>query len=264
MTGAMVSALDRPAAAHRRGEPALDDILEYSLRVTLAILGQQQRATAVAQLIDYYAIDSDNVGGSFLDGSEVVDVDTVTAADLHAITMLGLRVRPRFARLLLFDTPIALRVARCLDPRRLPIDASLDETRGLVVAMQELYESIAAAVAASGAVSAAPLVAALCARKRPQLFAIHDPQVCRLLGMAPDVRPRLHWQVFAHLLRDDAIASALATIMSAVRASGEHVRADPYPLHHLHVLLRTFADAQPGTNRDLPIANNPRWYGCSD
>ncbi len=267
MTGAMLSSLDGPVAANWRAEPALDDILEHALSVTLGVLGQQEPATAVDRLIDYYAIDSDNVGCSFLDGSEVVDVETVTSVDLHAVTMLGLRVRPRLARLLLFDTPIALRVAQFLDPRRLPSDASLGEAdRGLFVSMSDLQESVAAAVASSGSCgpNAALLVAGICARKRPQLFAIRDHRVCALLGLAPDVEHTLHWQVFTHLLQADAVVNRLATIMSAVRASGADVRTDSYPLHHLHALLRMFSDAQPRDDRDLPIANNPRWYGCSE
>jgi hypothetical protein len=151
---------------------------------------QKPTRMLTAALLDYYSPDNDECGTSFLDGSEIVSPEAVTAADLFAVTTLGLRVAPSTARRLLRDTPHAADIASCLAPSRLPLDATLAEAGPeLLAAMTTLHDSMVSAVGARPDADAYTVATALCARKRPELFPVLDSALCSALALPPPSTP---------------------------------------------------------------------------
>lgn len=190
----------------------------------------------VAALLGYYATSSEECGTCFLDGTETCEPEAVTPADLFAVTALGLRVRPSAARRLLRDTPYAAKVARCLAPSRLPIDATPAEAGpALLEAMAELHSAVAAALDAPPDGSMQPLVSAVCARKRPELFPVLDDALCSALGLPAGPDPTPAWRSIHAVLLAPGIADALDALFHRARRAG--VETDVYPLRQMHVLV---------------------------
>lgn len=192
----------------------------------------------VAALLAYYTPGSDECGTCFLDGTETREPEAVTPADLFAVTALGLRVRPSAARRLLRDTPYAAQVARCLAPSRLPIDATPAEAGpALLAAMAQLHAAVAAALDVPPDSSMQPLVTAICARKRPELFPVLDDTLCTALALPASPDPLPSWRILHSVLLAPGIADALEELFDGARRADAGIDADVYPLRQMHVLV---------------------------
>jgi glucokinase len=188
------------------------------------------RADVVDRLAGYYADDSDACGANFLDGTEAHPSASVTAADLFAVTTLGLSVPAPVARTLLRDTPAYAEIGRCLAPERLPVDVPLDEaTPEVVAAMCELHDAVLAATDGDLA-----LAGALCARKRPELFPVLDSRVRAALQL-PSGSVQSCWRVLRSVLRDAHLRTELEWVFGAVRRRG--LPTDVYPLRQICALM---------------------------
>lgn len=186
----------------------------------------------IARLSAYYAPDGAECGTNFLDGTEACSPDAITAADLFAVTTLGLEVPAAVARRLLHDT--AASAAASAGLAGLPRDVTLEEaTPAVRYAMNELHEAVLAAVGAD------VLATALCARKRPELFPVLDAATCRALRL-PSASVPACWRVLRAVLRDREVRPGLERAFGAVRRRG--LGTDVYPLRRLGVLAAITRD----------------------
>lgn len=218
-------------------EPRMRDRV---LSVVESRLGADRRALA-DHLRAYYAPRGDECGTSFLDGTEFEAPYTITAADLFAVTMLGIHISPSAARRLLHDTPESARIEACLAPSRVPLDLTLAEAAPpLVCAMSELHDAIVAALdpAVRPDLDAHVAATALCARKRPELFAVLDHGFCAALGLPAADSPLPSWLILGSVLRRPHIQEQLAGVFAAARAGDIANPVDNYPLRQLYVLIR--------------------------
>jgi hypothetical protein len=235
--------LDDPAAA---GYPDRA-IRDAALAAVEAALGGDPDVLG-ERLLAYYAPDGDECATSFLDGTETDAPDTVTGGDLFAVTTLGIPVPPAAARRLLYDTAHAARVAGCLDPNRLPVDATLTGAApALVHAMADLHDAVASAVDTGSlpGPDRTVLASALCARKRPELFPVLDRAFCTALGLPAATTPVPAWLVVRSLLRHRHVRRALADAYRLARSRGRGVSLDVYPLRRLYVLTCHVAAGSP-------------------
>jgi len=204
-------------------------LLKSALAMVRDVLHSQ---AAVGDLKTYYDMSSDYAGRTFLDGSEVTAMD-FTAADLFAVSLLRVTVRPGAARLLLDSGPkrdelIALLTAI---PPNLGLAAAETST---YAAMALLYTNVKATLGTNPWVTASKL----CARKRPRLFPIRDKRVRMFLGLYRYGNYTIDWQVFSHVMRQPDVVDRLAELKEdAERERDGRVSLDPNPLRHLDVLL---------------------------
>lgn len=226
-------------------ESIQDKVVERAERDrTLARIGGVfcPRRSVVTRLVRYYAPDSEHCGTSFLDGTECDQPGTITPADLFALTALGLTVRPAASRRLLHDTAHARRIEAALAPDRLPLNATLTDP-GTVRpdAMLELHDAVLAAVEGTGdrRTESLVLTSALCARKRPELFAVLDPQFVDALQLPGAAHPLRSWRILAHVLAQPWVLTALADTFDAAATERPSQRFDIYPLRQLHVVATT-------------------------
>lgn len=209
----------------------------HALEAVEGVLDRPPRALTAA-LLDYYAPDNDQCGASFLDGSEALAPDTVTAADLFAVTTLGLPVRPSAARRLLYDTPYAADVAHCLSPERLPLDTTLAEAGAEILdAMSALHDAVVSAFGVHPDDAAHGAASAICARKRPELFPALDPALRAALALPTPAAPVRSWLILRSVLSEVRIADGIAAAFSRARRAAHGVLLDVYPLRQIHVLV---------------------------
>jgi hypothetical protein len=148
-------------------------------------------------LVDYYAPDSEHCGISILAGTEGDHPYTIVAGDPFTVTTLGLQVRPAVVRRLLDESPHAVRVTGCLAEVR--IDATLSEAGA--DGMGGLYAAVPAAFDPRPRPPSAKVVAsAVCARKRPELFRVLDPEFCGAFGLPGAANPQASWQAVREVL----------------------------------------------------------------
>ncbi|MGK5441427.1 DUF6308 family protein [Micromonospora sp. URMC 105] len=171
------------------------------------------------------------------------DPGQITAADLFAVTLLSVRLRPAAARRLLDDERHRDAVQRRL--AAVPEDADLAEAdAATLVDASALYEDVKRALASPRTAKSDPWVTAskLCARKRPSLLPVRDRKVRELLGIPPRSDHRHDWLIHRGLMRDSMTLGLLrdaktnATTQDGIRAD---VR-DP-SLRVLDVVLWTHA-----------------------
>jgi hypothetical protein len=229
--------LDGPTASSRLDppDPAMRDLALSAVEASLRADPQ----TLADRLLAYYAPSADECGTGFLDGTETESPGTVTAADLFAVTMLGIPVSRSAARRLLYDTPDSARIAGCLAPSRLPLDATLAEAGPtLIRAMAELHDAVIAAVDARPRPGAAGhvLASALCARKRPELFPVLDQPFSAALALPGAASPVPSWLVLRSVLRRPHVRKGLTDAFAVARGLGCGTPIDVYPLRQLYVL----------------------------
>lgn len=100
------------------------------------------------QTADYYQPDNAECGTSLFDGSETENPCTVTAADLLAVTTLGIRLDPSASRRLLSRGPSVALIEQFLCTRVLPVDRTLAEAgAGDLAAMFGLHGAVIDALA---------------------------------------------------------------------------------------------------------------------
>ena len=91
----------------------------------------------------------------------------------------------------------------------------------------------------------------LCARKRPDLFPVRDNVVCKYLGLIePKGNYEVDWQVFRHVIQDNAIRRRLDEIVDEAAARpGVDVGHPNRRLRHLDVVLWMHARRRVRGNR---------------
>jgi hypothetical protein len=231
-------AIPGPTTSERPPDPE-PGMRDRALSVIASGLEADPRALT-DQLLAYYAPHGDECGTNFLDGTEFEAAYTITAADLFAVTMLGVAISPSAARRLLHDTPESARIEACLEPTRLPLDVTLAEaTPQLVRAMVALHDAIVAAIDPGPApgLDAHVAATALCARKRPELFPVLDQLLCAGLGLPSPDSPVPSWLVLGSVLRDPHLQQGLARTFTAAHARERGTPVDDYPLRQLYVLI---------------------------
>lgn len=219
-----------------------DDVLQLVTQRALAALHDDGTWPVAQRLADYYDAEGDAVGASLteLAPNEWCDV---TAADLHATSLMGDTIGARATRRLLSSGPQRTWVVEAL--RRLPDQELLLADPATLAAMEDFHSAVEHALSDTDTRRSHRSIAAsgLAARKRPELFPVRDRIVCEYLGILALKDVRSDWLVFRALLQDDRIRRALLELPDAVaRASGERtVILESSDLRLLHAALWTHA-----------------------
>ncbi|WP_369252417.1 DUF6308 family protein [Geodermatophilus amargosae] len=218
--------------------------LQYARRVVIEALSDDTTRPTTARLGKYYDPGWRGAGTTFLE-LPPVDPFSVTAADLHALTVLNAPVDALITRRLLVDPAIRSDIEQALEG--LPVDVDLAAAdRATFEAMEALAQAVHAGCCDPWVAKPNPWVtsAKLCARKRSGLFPVRDRVVCeglRLYG-TPARRygtRRVDWQVFAFLMSDPDIVQRLEQLIKEVRTLHDMV-CDAVPLRVLDVALWTW------------------------
>jgi hypothetical protein len=227
-------------------EPTLKQALEQ----TMVALRPDD---AMKRLREYYDPNGGYSGATFL-GVEPNDPDTVTAADLWAVTTLSVPIDVRQGRRLLQDRDVRGQVNRQLAnlPASLPITdlEALEDPDGRPVleVMWDLYDTFRTLLAAeTPGTNRWVFAAKMCARKRPLLFPVRDEEVCSYLAGRARLKRgdgqlgQFHAdiQVFAYLMTHDWVRQGLQQLWDAAAADGLVV--DEPHLRLLDALLWTQA-----------------------
>jgi Family of unknown function (DUF6308) len=194
------------------------------------------------RLACFYDTEGGYAGASFAQLQPVDPMD-ITASDILATTLLSVRIRARATRRILQDgatRDILLRKLRQLPDTELA-RAGVSE----LTAMAELYEEVKRALSADTVKNPNPWVTAskLCARKRPDLFAVRDRLVCAHLGLTRFRNYQVDWQVFRGLIQDQEIIAAIDAMSASTQAAaaGRHLRMDQSRLRLLDAAIWTYA-----------------------
>ncbi|WNB86441.1 DUF6308 family protein [Cellulomonas sp. ATA003] len=215
-------------------------LLEHAHRRALTALALDGPAPAHHRLRAFYDVDGNYAGSTFAQ-LEPVHPDDITATDLHATSLLSVRIRPHATRRLLNDGLTRTEIVTNL--RAIP-DAQLQVADAhALVAMQHLYLSVKTAM--SPATTRNPdawvTTSKLCARKRPDLFPVRDTRIRDYLGIPISANGYgTTWLLFRALLQDSEIITAIDTAVDAT-GNGEHhrVRLDTSRLRLLDAALWT-------------------------
>ncbi len=215
--------------------PAYDPQQVHAALATVTAIVGNVPATTV-RLRRYYDLEGDYAGETFLTAPPN-DVDRITAADLHAVGLLEVKIGPAASRRLLddprlgADIHIALRTTPNVD-----LAGASDED---LCAASDLYRSIHAALGTPDAARADPWVTAskLAARKRPRLIPVRDRLVRELLGTQPPHSFRADWLLYRAIASDKTIMDCLRRVLGEL---GRTIH-DPL-LRVLDVALWTKAD----------------------
>ena len=146
-------------------------------------------------------------------------------------------------------------ILRLLSEENLPLDADLAMADdGQLVAMADLHEALKRVLSPADVRNPNPWVTAskLCARKRPDLFPVRDNVVVKYLGLdRPKGNYQVDWQVFRHVIQDNAIRRRLDAIVDeASRSPGVDVGHPNWRLRHLDVVLWMHARPQDARTSD--------------
>ncbi|MET7863691.1 DUF6308 family protein [Micromonospora taraxaci] len=171
------------------------------------------------------------------------DPGQITAADLFAVTLLSVRLRPAAARRVLHDEQHREAIRRRLAAVPENADLAGADTVTLDDASM-LYEDVKQALGSPRSAKSDPWVTAskLCARKRPSLLPVRDTKVRELLGILPGSDHRHDWVIHRELMRDNEIHRLLndATARATTR-KGTRVDIQDPSLRVLDVVLWTHA-----------------------
>jgi len=215
---------------------------------------------AVDHLETYYRRDGNYAGATFID-LDPVDPYLFTAADLLSLNLLSVAAQPVAVRRLLEPSRERGHLVRLLSEENLPLDADLAMAdTGQLLSMAQLHEALKRALSPADVKNPNPWVTAskLCARKRPDLFPVRDNVVCKHLGLIePKGNYQVDWQVFRHVIQDNAIRRRLDEIVDeAAQRPGVDVGHPNRGLRHLDVILWMHArprNATPAAAGDLSM-----------
>ncbi|MDO8144927.1 DUF6308 family protein [Isoptericola sp. 178] len=196
------------------GWPALEPAAEARAKATAL------EALGTASLERYYDTRGDYAGATFASISPNDPYD-VTGADLHALTMLSVRVGPGATRRVLDDGKPRrdlLEALAELDPNIPLADAAPTDLANA----WSLYTTAKDALADPKVPASDPWVTAakLVARKRPHLLPVRDTKVRALLGLATHRDGRLEIQALRALVTDAEVTDALDWAVEAARERG--------------------------------------------
>jgi len=218
------------------------DALERAITKTLEALEVGGTDPVGTRLAKYYDRAGNFAGATFVELPHSNPAD-ITAADLHAVSLLSVNVgpgatrrilEPGQARSALLDKLSAIREVELRD-------AGADD----FLAMAELYEEVKARLAEPTAAASDRWVTAskLCARKRPYLFPVRDSVVRDYLELTRYRNYQIDWQVFRAMLRETVILRASdRAVAAAHEAAGDRSLAvDRGRLRVLDAALWTYA-----------------------
>ena len=203
----------------------------------LRAVAMDERRSVRACLIDYYNIDSNHPGASFMD-LDPADPRDVTAGDLLAVSMLGIPTPPVAVRRLLSHCGHRLDV---LDALRAMPDRELymvDER--MLVQMDRLAEAVlrCGREAFTEQTDSRAFAVALCARKRPDLFPVIDPGASVFLGLGSSPDHRIAWQVMRHVLGDREVLHGIDGLQVSIeREPSGRIRVESSRLRFLLVTM---------------------------
>jgi hypothetical protein len=225
-----------------------DALLEKAAQVSLLALSEDDKYPASARLAAYYCPEGNYAGVSFAE-MDPADANDIGTSDLHALTMLNVRVGPRATRRLLTGGEqlgtYRKDVRACLS--RIAMTARLEDAEpDMLTRMSELFLAVLDALKDPTTKSESNwwvTASKLCSRKRPGTFPVRDNVVCQRLGLIGKGLPRgdhrLDYLVFQHLLRNSEVIRAVDDLGDRVRASGQ--RPDQHRLKILDAALWTHA-----------------------
>lgn len=214
-------------------------LLEHARDRALQALSLDGPRPAHHRLRTFYDTDSDYAGATFAQLQPLEPAD-LTATDLHATTLLSVRIGPGATRRLLHDGPTRTEILGHL--RALP-DTQLHvaDTHALL-AMQDLYRAIKTALSAATTRTPDAWVTAskLCARKRPDLYPVRDTRIRDHLGIpANNNGYATPWLLFRTLIQDHNIITATDTAADAATDGHPRVHLDTSRLRLLDAALWT-------------------------
>jgi Family of unknown function (DUF6308) len=203
---------------------------------------------AVGHLETYYRRDGNYAGATFID-LDPVDPYSFTAADLLSLNLLSVAAQPVAVRRLLEPSRERGHLVRLLSEENLPLDADLAMADAdQLLAMARLHLELKRALSPADIKNPNPWITAskLCARKRPDLFPVRDNVVCKYLGLIdPKGNFEVDWQVFRHVIQDNAIRRRLDEIVDeASQRPGVDIGHPNRRLRHLDVVLWMHARPQ--------------------
>ncbi|MFC8299500.1 DUF6308 family protein [Micromonospora orduensis] len=171
------------------------------------------------------------------------DPGQITAADLFAVTLLSIQLRPAAARRVLDDERHRDALHRSL--AAVPDSACLADADAPTLARASaLYDDVKRALARPGAAKSDPWVTAskLSARKRPRLIPVRDKKVRKLLGIPPGTDYRHDWLIHRGLMRDPTLLDRLREARDeATTSGGMQTSISDSSLRVLDVVLWTHA-----------------------
>jgi hypothetical protein len=224
-----------------------DEVVEKALSVCLRALSEDDKYPASTRLTDYYRPEGDYAGVSFAQ-MEPTGVDDIGIADLHAVTMLNVRVGPRATRRLLpGGQQLGVyrdNVRACLSHIAMT-DRIEDAGPELLTRMSDLFLAVLDAMKDPTKNRSIPWVTAskVCSRKRPGTFPVRDNVVCERLGLIGKGRApgdhRVDYLVFLHVLNNHEIIRAIDDLEDRVRRAGQ--RPDQHRVKILDAALWTHA-----------------------
>jgi len=199
------------------------------------------------RLRSYYRRDGNYAGASFAE-MQPNPVRDVVAADLHAVTLLAVMVKPRATRRLLDDCGHRSEVLTALaEVDELGVTSLPDAGHDVLVAMDRLFRAVRSACQDPDAGASNPWVTAskLCARKRPGLFPVRDTTVCTALGLIGAGMPQgdwqLDWQVYQQLLEHPGVWRGLDAAIGYVSSLPRpEFAGDAHPLRIFDAALWTY------------------------
>ncbi|UFU01869.1 DUF6308 family protein [Ruania suaedae] len=182
--------------------PIPDATLRATREIALAKLRDPRTPEKVAR---YYDVARTYAGASFTAGYAEAPSD-ITAADLHATSLLAVKIRPLPTRRFLDDGPLRTAVLDGL--ALLPVDAALSSADGeLLTKMFAFHDAVREAIGPYAWVTTSKVTA----RKRPNLFPVRDRVVVNVLRLGGPDR-RKDWQVFRALMQNDDVLGELARV----------------------------------------------------
>lgn len=231
-------------------DKATADQVQYAMDQVWTALNHEDVVTRVER---YYRKDGNFAGATFL-GLDPVDPYRFTSADLLSLNLLSVVAQPVAIRRLLEPSRERGHLLRLLSEENLPLDADLAMADdGQLVAMADLHEALKRVLSPADVRNPNPWVTAskLCARKRPDLFPVRDNVVVKYLGLdRPKGNYQVDWQVFRHVIQDNAIRRRLDAIVDeASRSPGVDVGHPNWRLRHLDVVLWMRARPQDARSR---------------
>lgn len=227
--------------------PVPDGALARAKAQTLAALAPDGPRPVGPRLAAYYALDGDYAGASFaqLFPNDPFDL---TATDLHAVSLLSVRVGPGATRRFMSLGPVRSALLAAL--REVPTVELEVAGADDLAAMARFYDEVKVHLGEPTTASSDRWVTAskICARKRPQLFPVRDSVVRDLLDLTRYGDYQIDWQVFRALVQDPEVTHAIESALHAAdqaRANRDLV-IDLEQLRVLDAALWTFPASKPG------------------
>lgn len=146
--------------------------------------------------------------------------------------------------------------------RAIPDTELLVADPSALIAMDDFYVAVKAAVVDPGAKQSDPWVTAskICARKRPDLFPVRDKQVRDYLGLTRFGDYQFDWLVYRHLLGCKEVIDALDAAAAATRERGSdsELRVEKSTLCLLDAALWTYTDWYPEELKNITASQLQR------